>query len=434
MLESKLKHEAIEAFAALFSKNACDSFFEDKDTISGKEIVELTPVKQVNYFVLKILFRKWQKESLRLQSPYFNYRNEEVRKALISFMNVLSQQIKVNRDHLEPLLIQATRETVLLIVSPYHFLREELTGHESGKLNEKYIKNSAKYIKVNQQIFTAFAQRFEEHSATEMSHEEALSLLDDVFETANVEPEDTGLYENQFRELQEVDFSSFFEGGPPAESSTEEGEEDDDDFPEDDGEEDGPVENDDDEDALTVEDRADAYAIAGDGENNDELVQFADEEDDDKPVFDTLEDLDQQEQAARDTPRKNPLEFLSKDDDDDERDLASGAFNRRFSSDKVPLHEQLKSEQRPSLAEIHQTQKIDSIAATITVNQRYMFINELFKGQSDLFTEAMKKVEGSDSFDEAVELLIQSYSKKLEWDMNAPEVKELLKIVFKKFR
>lgn len=434
MLESKLNHEAIEAFAAFFSKKACDSFFEDKDTISGKEIVELTPVKQVNYFVLKILFRKWQKESLRLQSPYFNYRNEEVRKALISFMNVLSQQIKVNRDHLEPLLFQATREAVLLIVSPHDFFREELTGHESGKLNEKYIKNSAKYIKINQQIFMAFGERFDEQSVTEVSHEDALLLLDDVFRRDDLELEEIELYGSQFSELVEVDLASFLTNGPPTKPLTEEGEEDDDDAQEPDEEENEPEENEDDDDALTVEDTAEPESIAEDTEENDELVKFADDEEDEKPVFDTLEELDEKEEAAPEASHKNPLEFLSKDEDDDENDLAPGAFNQRFSSDKVPLHEQLKSEQRPSLAEVHQTQKIDNIATSITVNQRYMFINELFKGESELFVEAMSKVEGSDSFDEAVELLIQSYSKKLEWDMNAPEVKELLKIVFKKFR
>jgi hypothetical protein len=230
MRESKLNHEAIEAFAELFTKRACDSFFEGTDTISGKEIVDLTPIKQVNYFVLKILFRKWQKETLRLQSPYFNYKNEDVRKALLSFMNALSQQIKVNRVNFEPLLQQATREAILLIVSPYDFFREELTGHESGKLNDKYLKNSSKYIKVNQEVFESYVALFEEKADGELSHDDAVALLDELFAAGDLSIESRLEYEEKFSEVAQVDFSTFVE----EEDSPEQDEDDDtdDDFDE----------------------------------------------------------------------------------------------------------------------------------------------------------------------------------------------------------
>ncbi|MEQ8414663.1 MAG: hypothetical protein RIB71_09360 [Imperialibacter sp.] len=433
MRESKLNHEAIEAFAELFTKRACDSFFEGTDTISGKEIVDLTPVKQVNYFVLKILFRKWQKETLRLQSPYFNYKNEDVRKALLSFMNALSQQIKVNRVNFEPLLQQATREAILLIVSPYDFFREELTGHESGKLNDKYLKNSSKYIKVNQEIFESYVALFAEKAEGELSHDDAVVLLDELFAAGDLSMENRQEYEERFSEVAQVDFSTFVE---EEDSSEEDDDDNDDDFDENPEEEESETSEDEDDDSsMTVEDRGSAETTEED--EDDELIRFVDEEEgdeeDEKPSYDALEEV-QETQPEEEVKGKGSFEFLGDEESDDDAEPDAAPLNKQFSSEKTPLHEQLKAEQRPSLAEVHQSQKIDSIAGSITVNQRYMFVNELFDGDSDVFLAAMKKVEGCDSFDDAVELLIQTYSKKLEWDMNAPEVKELLKIVFKKFR
>lgn len=418
MLESKLNHEAVEDLAATFSNAVCNSFFKNKEAISGKEIVDVSPVKQVNYFVLKILFRNWQKETLRLQSPYFNYRNEEVRKALISFMNTLSQQISVKREHFEPLLRQASREAILLILSPYDFFREELTGHESGRLNSKYLKNSDKYIKVNRHFFEAFKARFEAMGEGDLDHEDALALWDDVFMSVEKRPEDFSVHEEAFKQLVDVNFADLWQEEvassveEPGWSAT------------------APDEVDDD--------------MAGDADDDDDLA----EEDQDLDVpqteidddseegyiedqYKTLEELEAETGSEESSPA--PFRFVDKDEEFDEEE-DSGPLNRQFSSGKLPLHQQLKSEKGPSLAEIHQSQRIESIIGSISINQRYMFVNELFGGESEIFATAMTKVESCGSFDEAVELLIQNYAREHGWDMNAPEVKELLKIIFKKFR
>lgn len=431
MVESKLNRESLETFAASFSKEVCNSFFGQKSVISGKEIVEVTPVKQVNYFVLKILFRTWQKETLRLQSPYFNYRSEDVRKALFTFMNVLSQQISVSREHFEPLLVQSTKESILLMISPYDFFQEELTGHESGKLNDKYLKNSDKYIKVNKHIFEAYKESFDNKATAELSHADALTLLDELFEHTDLAPEEITEYEHQFNQVLGVDFQSFWNAEPaeladgvvsdghPDEVIIEEDDEEDDDpqeEAEEDEEDERTVEDDEDEDELTVEDEV----------REEEQDQVAPE-----PKYDTLEELESfPEPLRRDEEERGGFEFLGENDDDEK----GSALNNSFASSKTPLYEKLKTEQKPTLAELHQSQKIESIVKSITVNQRYMFVNELFSGNNDLFLEAMSKVEGCETFDDAVELMIHSYSRQLEWDMNAPEVKELLKMIFKKFR
>ena len=50
------------------------------------------------------------------------------------------------------------------------------------------------------------------------------------------------------------------------------------------------------------------------------------------------------------------------------------------------------------------------------------------------FEQAIMDIESWDSFYDAGEKLFQEYAKNLDWDMNSDEVKELLKVIFRKFR
>ena len=85
------------------------------------------------------------------------------------------------------------------------------------------------------------------------------------------------------------------------------------------------------------------------------------------------------------------------------------------------------------ISESH-AEQVDNMMSAISVNHRYMFINELFDGEADIFTEAIGKIEKCSSFDDSVEILVQNYAKDYHWDMNSDEVKELLKIIFRRFR
>ena len=45
-----------------FAEVVCEEYFKSKENINGSEIINLTEVKQLNLFILKELFEKWQKE------------------------------------------------------------------------------------------------------------------------------------------------------------------------------------------------------------------------------------------------------------------------------------------------------------------------------------------------------------------------------------
>ncbi len=118
-MQKKLNEDFIDGYCEKFASKVTAEFFKDgKDVITGKEILKVTPSKQVNFFVIKLLFRYWQEETKKLESPFFNYKHEEVRQAMIQFMNVLSQHIEINREKFETLLNHAVKDTIYLAAMP----------------------------------------------------------------------------------------------------------------------------------------------------------------------------------------------------------------------------------------------------------------------------------------------------------------------------
>lgn len=134
----KLKQDSIRGFSSKVSEAICDRFYESKNRMEGASLMKLTDSKQVNAFLIKTLFEKWQEETQSLQSPYFDFGHDKVKEALATFMNVLSGYISVARTDLEPLLEQAVSETVLITFDPVAYVQSVVS--RSGDVSRKYIK------------------------------------------------------------------------------------------------------------------------------------------------------------------------------------------------------------------------------------------------------------------------------------------------------
>ena len=134
----KLKQGAIQGFSEKAAGAICDQFYTEKKRAEGSVLMKFTGSGQVNAFLVQTLFEKWQQETLRLQSPYFDFDHELVKEALKTFMNKLSEHISVARQDLEPLLAEAIADTVLITFDPVAYV--EKRAADSGRLILKYIK------------------------------------------------------------------------------------------------------------------------------------------------------------------------------------------------------------------------------------------------------------------------------------------------------
>jgi hypothetical protein len=151
------------------SKELCDKFFESTNFISGKEIVSFTNCRQTNYFILRILFQEWKKEADKQQSPFFNFKSQEVQQGLLKFMEVLSFHIEIKRHDFEALLQRALEESILLAVAPDKFFESVLCDSSSHEISFDNVFQFKKYLKINSFAIDAIVAKFDNEKPIEIT-------------------------------------------------------------------------------------------------------------------------------------------------------------------------------------------------------------------------------------------------------------------------
>ena len=196
-MENRLNREGIKKYSERFTRTIAKAYFKDKQRISGQEILELEPIRQINLFVIKNLFKEWQKETGKLKSQYFDYQNAEVNAALKEFMNILSRHISIDKKDFIPLYQSATEETVLLIFSPYDFYTHILKRNDDS-MDMEDLKRVLKYVKVNRHLWQALIEKVEEQNIVSIDQNNLPQLLDNVFASIDDTPEDIEEYLREF--------------------------------------------------------------------------------------------------------------------------------------------------------------------------------------------------------------------------------------------
>ncbi|NJN26554.1 MAG: hypothetical protein HC819_11530 [Cyclobacteriaceae bacterium] len=209
-MESNINHLVISSYSKNFSERLVSNYFTNKSSIKGTEITTFTEVKQVNFFILKILFEKWSDEIDRLESPYFDYSTDEVQKALNTFMNVLSKNIQVKKEDLKPLLEEATYKTLLLIFSPYEFYLQEIDKPGTNQISLADLESIKKYIKINDHLLQAYIDRFKGDGIQAVFNEDAIRIFDEVCETIRETPEDLDNYLQMFSRVIPLDLNRVY--------------------------------------------------------------------------------------------------------------------------------------------------------------------------------------------------------------------------------
>ena len=97
------------------------------------------------------------------------------------------------------------------------------------------------------------------------------------------------------------------------------------------------------------------------------------------------------------------------------------------------LNDQFQKGEHSTLADLHAKQKITDIKKHISINQRFMFVNDLFGGSTAEFNQAVESLEKLDNYDTAMQFLIQNYQGKHQWDMDSEEVNEFIQILHKRY-
>ncbi|MEM9389848.1 MAG: hypothetical protein AAGA02_05200 [Bacteroidota bacterium] len=340
-MENKLNREGIKNYSVRFAKKTLEDFFNKNEKINGQQILSVQPIKQINLFVVKNLFREWQKETSRLKSQYFDYENDRVKEALTNFMNVLSRNISITKDSFYELFIQATEETVLLIFSPYDFYIH-LVERNDETISRADLDRIAKYVKVNKNIIDLLMEKMDAGNINELNGNNLPELMDDVFASIEQGPEDIEIYLKEFTEVIPLQVSDLYL-----------------------------------DDDNEVENRVDVSEVQS---NKEDTIG--------KPTFEWSVET------------------------------------------QKTLHEELSDTSKTTLAEIHEQQKVESIRSSLSINQRFMFINMLFDGSEETFSNTLEDLERLNGFYDATNYLKENYP---GWDYDSEEVLEFIEVLEKRY-
>ncbi|QCR23664.1 hypothetical protein [Pontibacter sp. SGAir0037] len=365
-MEDKYNQLHLERYSKELANNLCDRHFASYDTLNGPQLIGFTPIKQVNLFAIKELLLKWHHEMANLRSPYFDYEHEDVKEALLNFMNVLSRKILMKRNAFEPLLQKAIYDTFLIVLDPVAVFEEKFLRIQE-EITLPKLQENLKYIDLDKQLFSGFVETL---SPSNRDRDYILSRFR-LYVKAN-ESNRTTLPQllPQFNQLLPVTVQDLQQHATP------------------------PI--------ITPE-AAKPAPVAPQAEK------------------DIVAPIHMAQREAVIPPASKPTH------------PADHNLNERFRAERPTLHESYMKSAQSSLADAHSNRKIDSLKNSISINQRFSFINELFEGDNMAYYQVIKTLDEFNSSDAAKQYVIEDLNSKYNWSKKQEHVQKLLKLVDRKF-
>ena len=370
-MEDKYNQLRLERYSKELANLLCDRHFAAYDTINGPQLIGFTPIKQINLFVIKELLLKWHHEMANLRSPYFDYEHEEVKEALLNFMNVLSRKILIKRNAFEPLLQKAIYDTFLLKLDPVATFEEKFLRIQE-EITLPKLQENLKYIDLDKPLFSGFVgtlspsnrdrdyilSRFRLYLNANQDSIAPLSEL--VTACSSLLP----ISEEEIRQTapQGPSLAAFAAAVKPTPAA--------------------PVE----------------------------------EKDIVAPIH-----MAQREASAPVAAAPKPA-------------AADGSLNERFRANERPtMNEKFSRPASASVADTLGNRKIESLKNSISINQRFSFINELFDGDNMTYYQTIQKLDEYNNPDEAKRYVLQDLASRYDWSKKQENVSKLIRLIERKF-
>lgn len=97
------------------------------------------------------------------------------------------------------------------------------------------------------------------------------------------------------------------------------------------------------------------------------------------------------------------------------------------------LNEKLVEKEKKSMASKLEKVAIKDLKAAIDLNLKFQFINELFGGESNVYKEAIEKLNGFSTADEAVQFVEDTIIPKHKWDMETHAAMTFMELLERRF-
>ena len=377
-MPNSLNSNALNQYAARFTATVLNEAYRNETVVKGPELLKITPVRQVNLGILNRLFEQWKNTALAFRSIYFDFESEDVKTALQAFMNTVSQHIAVKRNDLEPLFLDAVKDAITLLYTPESYFEEKLRAMPESVFTPEKAEQLVKYTQIHNGIAKALAQRLADSNADSVYMTQVIGWLYEVKSDAEL-LDDVTPFISQFSEILTLDSSELL---PVVHVSSQ---------------------------------------VAVQNGQKQEPKSFFDsafsEIDPARPV--TIPGQTSSQQRAE--PGVAVLSEIVSKTNSSERE----SLNNRF---KVEIPK-VSDESRYGSVQV----KVENIAGSIPLGQRFMFVNQLFNRNSEHFDKAIYELDLVKNFEEAENLIWHRYASKYAWDVNGEAIQALLSIVKRKF-
>ncbi len=367
-MEDKYNQLHLERYSKELANLLCDRHFASHDVINGLQLISFTPIRQINLFVIKELLLKWHHEMANLRSPYFDYENEEVKEALLNFMNVLSRKILMKRNAFEPLLQKAIYDTFIVALNPAATFEEKFLRIQE-EITLPKLQENLKYIDLDKPLFAGFVETL---SPSNRDREYILSRFRLYVNANQASRTPLSNLVAQFNSLLPISEQEILQPAAPAPMAS----------------------------------PAFAKPTPAAPEEEKDIVA---------PIH-----MAQREASVVQRPTAAPIEHN---------------INERFRTESKPtLNENFrKASAAASLADAHSNRKIESLKNSISINQRFSFINELFDGDNLSYYQAIMALDEFSNPEDAKLFVTQNLASKYDWSRKTDNVGKLLRLIERKF-
>ncbi len=427
MQDTALNASFLETYSHTFARQTASAFFEKQTHISGKEITAFTGIMQVNLLVLDNLFGSWQHEMARLRSPYFDYESPEVAQVLEQFMNILSRHIKVYRQHFEPLVATAAARSLRLVLTPHDFFTGLFGEVAPGAVPLEALRSRLKFIQWNKFLLQETVARLENGGAAEVSSEKLAATFDAVLVERQGDLEKPEAVVELFARHVPLKLDDLKAAPPKPQPAHQQ--------------------------SFWV----DIEQFAAAANQPQQLVAPAT-----MPVVDTGTTITPVAPLPQQTPPEvapippahpmpinpepvnpepinpepvNPVPVnpVPVNPEPVKTPPVPAELNQRFSESKETLNDRFRAQSPDSLAERQRKQRIDNLRNAISLNQRFLFVKGLFRGDSNAFLQALTDLEGCADYNAAVQMLKTKYGTTYGWSPDSEEFQDFMDLIQRKF-
>ncbi len=139
----------------------------------------------------------------------------------------------------------------------------------------------------------------------------------------------------------------------------------------------------------------------------------------------TIDDPKPEHIKEIDSPEKE-IKILDKKENHHAKEIIA----EKFKQHQPLINEVLKQEhQKKDVSAIMQSKPINNLESAIGINEKFLFIKELFNGDTETYDKTIRIINNSSNFNEAYNYLNQTFA----WDMNNNYVQKILDLIRRRF-